>query len=544
MIRVTKKLLYVLTEKQRRKAVLLVIMMLIGGILESIGVSLVLPLITAISDKDGWRDKWYAKAICDFFSIEDQRTYIFVILVALIMAFIVKNLYLILEYNIQYGFIAKCRYELQKNLIHQYTVAPYEFYLNANSGEIIRILSNDTFYTFTLLTALMCVYTELIVSVILIVTIVAISPMIALWLSIFLAIEVFLIWKLIKPVMKKEGWKLLAENGAANKWSLQIINGIKSIKVGNKEDYFEKNYNIHAQAAVDASRNNQTFSILPRILIEMITVVAVLLLVLIQLCRGINLLTLVPQLSAFVVATVRLLPSVNRMSTNINQIPYYEGAVDTVTKALKADVADTANHVRKMTKKNENKVSLTFQRSLDMDAVTYHYPDRDRLILDHTSMKIGKGQSIGLVGASGAGKTTVLDILLGLLKPQSGSVLIDDRDIEENLSEWLSLLSYIPQNVFLVDDSIRNNVAFGIDQDKIDDNEVWRALCEAQMDEFVKSLPEGLDTGVGEKGIRLSGGQCQRIGIARALYKNPEILFLTRRHRRWIMRRKPRSWMR
>lgn len=330
--------------------------------------------------------------------------------------------------------------------------------------------------------------------------------------------------------MRKEGQKLLKENGASNSWALQIINGIKSIKVSHTEDYFEKNYNEHAYAAVDASRKNQTYSVIPRLLIEAVTVMAVLTMILFQLLAGMDVMRVVPQLSAFVVAAVRLLPSVNRISTNINQIPYYEDALNTVLNALEDDKYNIGKIIRNSSKIKVEKQSakiekMVFEKNVVVDHITFSYPNSETDILKDAYLEIAKGQSVGIVGTSGAGKTTIVDIMLGLLKPKKGAVLVDGSDIENSLSAWLGILSYIPQNIFLIDDSVRKNVAFGIDEQDIDDGEVWRALKEAQMEEFVRSLPEGLDTGVGEKGIRLSGGQCQRIGIARALYNDPEILF-------------------
>lgn len=530
MINATKKLLRILDRKQKHQVVLLVLMMLVGGVMESVGVSLMLPLITGIMYENEWKSKWYAKIICNLFHIGSQRSYIIVLLVALILVFIIKNAYLMVEYNVQYGFIAKSRYQLQQNLIHQYMRVPYAFYLNANSGEIIRVLSNDTFYTFTLLTSLLCIYTEVIVSAILIVTIILISPQIAFWMAIFLIVEVLLIWKVIKPIMRREGQKLLKENGASNSWALQIINGIKSIKVSHTEGYFEKNYNEHAYAAVDASRKNQTYSVVPRLLIEAVTVMAVLTMILFQLLAGMDVMRVVPQLSAFVVAAVRLLPSVNRISTNINQIPYYEDALNTVLHALEDEEYNIGKVIRGFSSKkvdgqSTKSVKIDFENKVVVDHVTFSYPNSETEILKDAYLEIAKGQSVGIVGTSGAGKTTIVDIMLGLLKPKEGAVRVDGTDIEDSLPAWLGILSYIPQNIFLIDDSVRKNVAFGIDEQYIDDGEVWRALKEAQMEEFVRSLPDGLDTGVGEKGIRLSGGQCQRIGIARALYNDPEILF-------------------
>jgi ABC-type multidrug transport system fused ATPase/permease subunit len=237
--------------------------------------------------------------------------------------------------------------------------------------------------------------------------------------------------------------------------------------------------------------------------------------------------TLLPQLSAFAVAAVRLMPSVNRMTTNINSMSYLEPSLDKMLEHLSvaerwANEPDGAE--AGLAGGNESDEKLTLSEKVELSDITYCYPDAPSPVLSHADMEIPIGKSVGVVGASGAGKTTAIDILLGLLPPQAGQVLSDGMDIQKNYAGWLSHIGYIPQMIFMLDDTIRANVAFGIPKDEIDEKKVWKAIEEAQLAEFVKSLPDGLDTTIGERGVRLSGGQRQRIGIARALYPDPELL--------------------
>lgn len=244
---------------------------------------------------------------------------------------------------------------------------------------------------------------------------------------------------------------------------------------------------------------------------------------------GMDVASLVPQLSAFMVAAVRLLPSVNRITGYMNGIPFQEGGLDNVIHTLNTEDLSYKHSVELDKMDNEEKEqiiqNMSFKDRIQFKDISFSYDDNSSKIFDHANFEILKGQSIGLVGTSGAGKTTAVDIILGLLKPTSGQVLVDNVNIEENLPGWLFSLAYIPQSIFLMDDTIGANVAFGTESNERTEEQIWKALREAQMEDFVRSLPEGIDTIVGEQGIRLSGGQRQRIGIARALYNEPDILF-------------------
>ena len=224
-------------------------------------------------------------------------------------------------------------------------------------------------------------------------------------------------------------------------------------------------------------------------------------------------------------AALVLLPCVNRINNQINSIAYFEPFFMGVSDNLQDEINGQNTDMSFATDEEEK---LDVKHSIEMKDITYAYPNTERLIFDHADLKIPVGASVGIVGTSGAGKSTVVDILLGLLEPSTGYIYADGVDVKEtgNYRKWLKNIGYIPQMIFMLDDTIRKNVAFGVPEDKIDENRLWEVLKEAQLDEFIKTLPEGLETGIGERGIRLSGGQRQRIGIARALYNDPEVLIL------------------
>lgn len=532
MVSVTKKILKILDKKQKRVTVIMVIMMLIGGIMESLSISLLYPLLSAITSDDTWNSTWYSKLICNILDIGDNYSYVKALIIILILVFIFKNAYLLLEYYLQYSFISKSRYKMQSNLMASYLRKPYSFYISANSGEIVRIITSDAVQVFNALTSTFSFYTELIVSIVLGITIILISPTMAFTLICLLLIELIVVSRFIKPIMKRIGDRNRTENGIANKWILQSINGIKSIKVTHTESFFKNNYDIHANRIVDCERKNQTISNIPRLLIEMFTICGVLVLMLIMIEGGISLKEFVPQLSAFVVAAVRLLPSVNRISTSMNTVPYYEGSIDIILDIMNQNntksLSDNSESLitTSIIEKNTRKESFSFEKTIEFSDISFAYDREEGTIFDHASFSIKKGESIGIVGASGAGKTTAMDIILGLLKPDNGCILVDGRNIEDNINGWLSHLAYIPQSIFLIDDTVKANVAFGAADEEIDEELVWRVLKEAKMDDYIYKLPKKLETRVGEQGIRLSGGQRQRIGIARALYSGPDVIFL------------------
>ena len=220
---------------------------------------------------------------------------------------------------------------------------------------------------------------------------------------------------------------------------------------------------------------------------------------------------------------IKLMPSANKLSTYINNIAYYEPSLIAVEDIIiRSHQKDAQTDV--LFQKDEEIKPMDFKKEVKLEHITYRYPNTEVDILKAAGVSIPIGKSIGFIGPSGAGKSTTVDVLLGLLQPQSGKVTVDGVDITTNLPGWYAKIGYVPQMIFMLDDTIRNNVAYGVDESEIDDEQVWYALKEAQMDEFVKGLPEGLDTTIGERGVRISGGQRQRLGIARALYTSPEIM--------------------
>lgn len=524
MLSVTKKVLHILDKKQKSKMVIIGMMMLIGGGMESLSVTLILPLMTAITDEAGWNTPWYAKLICSIFKTNSHKDYVVILLGLLIVIFLLKNMYLLFEYFVQNTFITRNRFRMQCQLLHKFMNKPYAYFLNASSGEIYRIITGDTSNAFGCLTQILTFYTELTICFALGVTIFVMSPSMAGSVIAILLLELLALAKVIKPIMVSLGNESRREQALANKWILQAINGIKSIKVGEKEQFFEEKYASHSKKVVRVEGTSLTINNSPKVFIEAVTIAGVLGILLIAILNDFDVSSMVPQLAAFCVAAIKLLPSANRLSVCMSQTSYLEGGLNNVI-AMLGELPTEATRVTSSKELGKDE-RIAFNREIHFSNVVFAYNEEQEPILNGADFKINLGESIGVIGPSGSGKTTTIDIILGLLEPQQGAVLVDGIDIRQDMAGWRKELAYIPQTIFLTDDTIRANVAFGLHQEDVSEEKVWKALEEAQMKEFVESLPMRLDTVVGEQGVRLSGGQRQRIGIARALYNDPKVVFL------------------
>lgn len=526
IFRVTKKFSMILNSHQKIRVVEMAVLMIIGGLLEICSVSLVLPFMNMVMNPSKMMQTKYVSWICQILSLQSAREFLILVAVTLAFIYLLKNLYLIFEMDVQYRFVSGNLFLMQQKVLKSLLHRPYEYFLNINSGETVRLVNSDISNAFNLLSTLLSLFTEMVVSVMLAGTIFMITPFTAVCMAAVLLILLFLINRVIRPVLKKAGADSIRAGAGMNKWLLQSVYGIKELKVAGKEDYFIDNFKSYGASYVRAQRKNQILGVLPRFCIEAVTMSVMFLAVALFIFAGGNFETVVPVLSAAAVAAVRLLPSANRMAGSLASIAYNEPVLDKLMESL-SGFTNSTEYLQTGTKlEHTHKIRKIqpLRKEILLKEITYKYNDSDKQVLNQASMIIRKGESIGIAGSSGAGKTTAVDILLGILSPQEGKVLADGIDIKEDRKGWLVQTGYIPQMIFMLDDTIRANVAFGISKTEISDKEVWKALKDASLDDFVKSLPNGLDTQIGERGVRLSGGQRQRVGIARALYKNPEIL--------------------
>ena len=529
MKKIIKKLMVLLDKRQKRIMVLLVLMMLIGAVLETLGVSLVLPVMDVVMDEHAVENKWYLQVICDVLHIgyEDTKSLTIVTMLALIGVFVVKNVFLFFQQKAQLKFVYTNQFATSRRMMINFMERPYEYYLNADTSVIQRSITSDVNNMYGLILALLQLFSEAIVFVCLIAVSFAADAWMTITVTILLVVVLGVIKFILKPIMKKAGEENQDFYSGLYKWIDQSVMGIKEIKVAGKENYFINEYAKCGAGYVNAVQKYNLYNATPRLLIETVAIASMILYMMIQLLRGKAVTAIVPQVGALAVAAMRLIPCANRINNHLTSISYFEPFFMGVSDNLQEEIRDeNIDYDEAAYKDTADVEKLEIREKIELRDIVYKYPNTEVYIFDHAFMEIPIGKSVGIVGTSGAGKTTVVDILLGLLQLQSGQILADGTEVREHYQSWLKNIGYIPQSIFMIDSSIRKNVAFGYGDEEIDDEKVWRALREAQLDEFVKGLPEGLNTSIGERGIRISGGQRQRIGIARALFEDPEVLVL------------------
>lgn len=519
-----KKLSAILDRGQKIRILGLMVLILIGGLLETASASLILPLVSAILDEEKFAENRYVMQIRELFGIESVRTFTLCMLGFIIAIYIFKAVFLILQTYLLARFANKNRARCTTNLLWQFLHRPYEYYLYAETSDIIRTIYGDMDNIFNLLLQCMNFASELVVSLCLGVFLLITDWKMCLLMVLLLGVLTLINVKVIKKHLNIAGEGSRITQAGMYKWILQGASGIKDVKVLRKEYYFTDRYSDSAEGYADNQIKYNVLTNLPRLLIEAVAILGILIYVMISMLMGVNIASLMTTIAAFAVAAMRLLPSVNRLNTYIANIAYFEPALDFIYENVNTKGLSEENVLITHNPTEEYVPALTFKDTIELRDITFAYPNTDKNIFTHADMTVPIGASVGVVGASGAGKSTIVDIMLGLLEVKSGEILCDGIDAIEHYSEWLSHIGYIPQTIYMLDDSIRRNIAFGVDDSDIDDDRVWAVLKEAQMMDFVKDLPDGLDAQIGERGVRISGGQRQRLGIARALYHNPQIL--------------------
>ncbi len=527
MMKIYRKMMILLDRKHKRKMALLVFLMLIGGVLEMLGVSMILPVMNVVLEDNAIEKHRYLQVICDIFRIEGTRELTIFVMVGLVLVFAVKNAFLFLQQKIQLRFVYTNQFATSRRMMINFMERPYEYYLNADTAVIQRSITSDVNNMYGLILALLQLTSEAIVFVCLVITGLATDVVMSLTVTALLVVVLLVIKCILKPIMKKAGEENQEYYSGLYKWIDQSVMGIKEIKIANRENYFINEYSKCGAGYVNAVQRYNLYNATPRLLIETVAIAGMILYMLIRLLNGTQVEDIMPQVGLLAVAAMRLIPCANRINNYMTSIAYFEPFFMGVSDNLQEDIRDESidySEAAYQTKQEVKKLEL--RDKIELKQITYKYPNTDVLIFDRADMVIPVGKSVGIVGTTGAGKTTMVDILLGLLQVQSGEILADGVDVREHYAQWLKNIGYIPQMIFMLDSTIRRNVAFGVADEDIDDDKVWQALREAQLDEFVRGLPEGLDTSVGERGIRLSGGQRQRISIARALFEDPEVLVL------------------
>ncbi len=523
MLQILKKLNLLLDGKQKRTMLGLIVLMVIGAALQTAGVGMILPVVSLVMDREALHKEGLLNDLFVMIGGGSETRFTIMIMVALILVFIVKNAFLYFQQKATFAFVYTNQFRTSERMMKNYLRRGYEFYLNADTAVVQRSITSDVNNMYALILALLNLMSDAIVFVFLVVFCVLQDPVMTVLIAGVLLLLLMLIKKVLKPILHKSGEDNQNYYSGLFKWISQTVMGIKEVKITCKEQYFVNQYVKCGKGYVEAVQKYSLYNQVPKLLIETICVMCMMGYMMYMILSGVSSEDMLTTLTAFAAAALVLLPCVNRINNQINNISYFEPFFMGVSNNLQDEIS---NEKVDMTFATDSDEKLLVEEQIEMKDIVYAYPNTEKLIFDKANLTIPIGKSVGIVGTSGAGKSTVVDILLGLLEMREGEILADGQNVKDNYRAWLKNVGYIPQMIFMLDDTIRNNVAFGVAEDRIDEERVWEVLKEAQLDEFIKTLPEGLDTGIGERGIRLSGGQRQRIGIARALYNDPEVLIL------------------
>ena len=515
-----KKLNYILDRRQKIHFFFLLIAFIIGSFLELLGVSAILPLVNVIMDPAVLQTNEIYALLARLLQAADARDFIIKACVALIFVYLVKDLYLLFMYNLQFDFTYKNKARISNEMMQVYMRQDYLSLIDHNVSDLLRSLSTDVDLCFALILALLNILCESFTALTLAVYLMVQSPQTMLSLLAIMALFILVFTHFYRRRLAACGERFRERYAAKEKWLLQTFHGIKEIKVMGRESFFFRNYTAANYAYADADREQNLNQMLSRPMIEIACIGGLLSIVAVQIAGGAPVQNYISVLSVFAMAAMRLLPSFNRIVSNASSVMASLPGLDALCEDMRRARA------MRCAAPEVSSEPIALERQISVEDVTFTYPSKEEPVFRGVDLVIPKNKSVAFIGPSGAGKTTIADIILGLIPPQQGRVLVDGVDIYRNISSWHRLVSYIPQNIYLIDDTIRANVTFGMEQQEISDEKVWQALKSAQLDGFVRSLENGLDTRVGDQGVKLSGGQRQRIGIARALYHSPELLVL------------------
>lgn len=507
-----------LTPAERRGALVLLALMMVGMLLETLGVGLVIPAITLMMQGDLVAKYPLIASILGFLGKSSQTELIKAAMIGLVGVYFLKNLFLSFLIWKQTHFAFDVQAKLSQRLFTIYLRQPYTFHLQRNSAELVRNVSGEVGIFTGVMTSALLLFTELMVLVGIAVFLLLVEPLGALIVAVVLGGAAWGFHRMTRERISRWGVERQLHDGLRIQHLQQGLGGAKDVKLLGRESDFLAQFHTHNIKSAHAWKLQSTLQSIPRLMFELLAVTGLAILVLSMLSQGRDMTSIVPTLGLFAAAAFRLMPSVNRVLGSVQTLRYSLPVVNTLYEEIKLISPEPASQ------KTSN--PEVFKNELRLNDVTYHYHVATSPALDGISINIRKGKSVGLIGASGSGKSTLVDVILGLLTPSAGLVEVDGHDIQQGLRQWQDQIGYVPQSIYLTDDTFRRNVAFGLPNEQIDDLAVQRAIKAAQLDEFVSGLPEGLETLVGERGIRLSGGQRQRIGIARALYHDPAVLVL------------------
>jgi len=507
----------VLTSAERVMALKLLCLMVVGMLLEMIGVGIVIPFIALFIQDAGPHSSQFLSWSFAYFG-EMRNVDLFILAIGgLVSLYLLKNIFLAYSYYRQVNFAFGVQRRLSSLIFSNYLHQPYSFHLEQNSAQLIRNATSETnYFAGHALMSSIQLLAELLVIIGLVGLLIVIEPLGTIFVGFSLGIVVMIFFKFTNNRVTAWGTKRQFHEGARIQHLQQGLGGIKEVIFSRKQGELLLAYGNHNRPIAEAAMKQAVLKNIPRLVLECIALTGLLILTIIMANQDKTLEDIVPVVGAFIAAAFRLMPSINRILGAVQILKFMAPVVETVHSQVRLE---SSNVDRDFTR-------FLFDREIRIEGLKFSYQAEGRLVLDIPLLTIEKGRTIGFVGPSGSGKSTLINTLLGLLQPDCGRILVDSQDINVHSQMWFDKVGYVSQSIFLIDDTLRRNIAFGEPDSTIDESALLAAVEAAQLTRFIEELPEGLSTNVGERGIRLSGGQVQRLAIARAMYRDPELLVL------------------
>jgi ABC-type multidrug transport system fused ATPase/permease subunit len=513
MSKPTRKLLWdVLLSSERRSLVGVFALILVGTVLETFSVGMMIPVLSVIASDD-------QKISLPFLTINPSldKSQLILLAVGLMFAvYVFKNLFLAGSTWIQRGFLTRVTSRVAARMLETYMRQPYAFHLRKNSSTLIRNTQDASILVAGGIEPMLTILTEGLIAFALFTVLVVVEPVGTICVIGLLLFATIIFQRSFGQKLQRWGTLRQIQKGLIIQTIQQGLGAVKDVQVLGREEWFVNEHRERQTLDANLIRRINTVQAIPRLWLEVMAMAGLAGLVAIMLATGKDIDKIIPTVGLFAVTSFKVLPSINKLVSSKQTLRVSRSTIETTHHDLDLPIAVKPSH--------EN-VNFQFENVV-VDQLDFKYEQSENLVLSNVKIRIQSGEAVGFVGQSGSGKSTLIDIMLGLLEPQNGSVLINGQTIENVKQSWQKQIGYIPQTIFLMDDSLRRNIAIGIVDNEIDEAAIQDALKSAQLEEFVASLPEGLDTVVGERGVRLSGGQRQRIGIARALYHRPSVLVL------------------
>jgi len=515
-----KQAWFSLTIDQKKFLILIFVLMFFSMILEALSIGIILPLLSILLEGNLGSNAF--SYFFTFFEKPKGNELIYVGLFVTMGVFLAKNIFLIFFHWKQIKFIHKLRVEISNKLFKSYLNREYLFFLKTNTAQLIRNTTTEIASFVEYVNKVLVFSGETAVLIGITIVLLYINFFLTFIVLLMVSIFSFLIYRFTSKKIVIFGKERILVDGLLVKHFIQGLTSVKDVKILNREDDLVGQVHKNLLKSYKINIFIGLFNLLPKFLFEMLIVCMFVTLVFIMMSMNKNFTDIIQFLGIFAVATFRIIPAISRIVVSFQQIKFRQPSVNNLYKEL----VNASNNVVKDSVQHVDKKPIKFEKQIKIEKLCFFYPTRKKFNLSEISININKGDFIGIVGETGSGKSTLINLLTGLLKPSKGKIEVDETNIHFNLDSWHKKIGYVTQSIYLLDDTIKKNIAFGLENKDINDNLVKQATEKVNLNEFIEKLPNRIDTLVGEKGITFSGGQLQRMGIARSLYHNPEILIL------------------